>query len=84
MWHFGEFRACCRFSEEAKPDVFLTHSEAWKVAIRIALEKHGRYREHEARDVYRNSVIVTRLELFEIPPRKIGANLKELIINVLS
>ncbi len=82
--YFDKYRARYQWYEKGKRTEDLTYPEAWSRSIQRVRAEQGMYTESKAADVYRKHVRVTRLELFKIPPRKVGSRLKDLIIKVLN
>ncbi len=81
--YFGEFRARYNWHDNSGITENLTFSEAWRFARDNVIANHGRIRKIDTIYTFRKHVQVTRLELFKIPPIKIGGKLKALIVEAI-
>lgn len=78
---FQEYSARYNWREDENSKYYLTYSEINSIAFRKAKGVRSRYAKDK---LIRNHIQVTRFELFKIPPRKVGLNLKELVLKALN
>lgn len=80
---FDEYRACCFWKEGKIKSKPLTSKEINK-KINLKLEELNTDYSYIGRhEIYREFVLITRLELFKIPPRKIAPKLKYIVQDYL-
>lgn len=77
---FQEYSACYNWIDGEDSKKNLTYSEVNSIAFRKAKAAPCNYAKDK---LISKHVQVTRFELFKIPPRKVGLNLKELVLKAL-
>lgn len=78
---FQEYSACYNWIDGENSQKNLTYSEVRSIAFMKAKAAPCKYAKDK---IISKHVQVTRFELFKIPPRKVGFNLKELVLKALS
>lgn len=80
--HFDEYRCRYKWLEGEHKGHHFNEREANTLALRLFKKDKVNY--NSTYEAFNDNTQVTRLEFFSIPPRKIGANLTELITEALT
>lgn len=80
---FSEYRACCFWKEGKIKSKPLTSKEINK-RVSLKVEEFNSDTSYVGRhEIYRKFVLITRLELFKIPPRKVAPKVKDIVRDYL-
>jgi hypothetical protein len=80
--HFGKYQCCYKWLEGEHKGQHFNEREANTLALRLFKKDKVNY--SSTYEAFNDNTQVTRLELFSIPPRKIGARLTELITEAVT